>query len=127
MSLKDEIELQQKAYRLWLEHDATDNSNDIKFAKRALMTAIETELTDTQKLYIMAYYVDGLNMQQIADKYGVSKSTVSRTINRGLHRLFRVLHYTNSTTLKATVSSIKARVTDNRKRGQNFRKNKSGT
>ena len=39
------------------------------------------------------YYGQGLNMREIGLKLGVDKSTVSRTIKRGEHRLQRCLRY----------------------------------
>ena len=44
-------------------------------------------LTDRQRLYLDAYYNRGLSMERIAQEYGVSKSTVSRCVKRGLDRM----------------------------------------
>lgn len=54
---------------------------------RALRSLLEDNLTKKQKCYIILYYRDGLTVKEIAEKYGVDKSTVSRTINRGRQRL----------------------------------------
>lgn len=61
----------------------TDRSD---YAK-ALRTMLEDRLTKKQKCYMVLYYRDGLTVKEIAEKYGVDKSTVSRTINRGRKRL----------------------------------------
>ena len=39
------------------------------------------------------YYGEGLNMSEIGERFGVDKSTVSRTIKRGESRLRRCLRY----------------------------------
>lgn len=69
------------------EASQTDRSG---YAK-ALRTLLEDNLTKKQKCYIVLYYRDGLTVKEIAEKYGVDKSTVSRTINRGRQRLTRTL------------------------------------
>ena len=47
------------------------------------------------------YYGQGLNMREIGLKLGVDKSTVSRTIKRGEHRLQRCLRYGAEAYLKS--------------------------
>ena len=44
-------------------------------------------LTDRQRLYLDAYYNQGLSLERIAQEYGVDKSTVSRCVKRGLDRM----------------------------------------
>lgn len=44
-------------------------------------------LTDQQRLYLNAYYNEGLSTAAIGNMYGVSRSTVAKTINRGLVRM----------------------------------------
>lgn len=46
-------------------------------------------LTEKQKCYIMLYYRDNLSMEEIAKRFGVTKSTVSRTISRGRSRILQ--------------------------------------
>lgn len=45
------------------------------------------QLTDRQRLYLDAYYNDGLSLEAIGKLYGVDKSTVSRVIHNGLARM----------------------------------------
>lgn len=54
-----------------------------------LRQLLDDNLTNKQKCYIMLYYRDGLTMEEIAARFGVARSTVSRTIFRGRERLFR--------------------------------------
>ena len=56
----------------------------------ALMNIIGSQLTERQKCYIIMYYMKELPMKEIAARCGVSVSTVSRTIKRGIRRLDRV-------------------------------------
>ena len=44
-------------------------------------------LTDRQRLYIDAYYNQGLSMELIAQEQGVDKSTVARVIKNGMARM----------------------------------------
>lgn len=54
---------------------------------RALRRLMEDNLTKKQKCYIILYYRDKLTVKEIAEKFGVDKSTVSRTIDRGRKRI----------------------------------------
>lgn len=51
------------------------------FAQRAAR-----ELPGMQRVY-MARYLEGMERREIAEKYGVAFSTVSRTLNRGMKRI----------------------------------------
>ena len=42
---------------------------------------------------VFLYYDRGLKMSQIAQKLGVNRSTVSRTVKRAKQRLYRCLRY----------------------------------
>ena len=44
-------------------------------------------LTDRQRLYLDAYYNQGLSLERIAQEHGVRRSTVSRCIRNGLDRM----------------------------------------
>lgn len=54
---------------------------------KLLAEVLDNRLTYRQKCYIMLYYKDGLTMEQIAARYGVTRSTVSRTVKRARDRL----------------------------------------
>ena len=54
---------------------------------RLLRAVLEDNLTKKQKCYIILYYRDGLRPAEIARRFGVNRSTVTRTINRGRQRL----------------------------------------
>lgn len=54
---------------------------------REWMAEGSEQLTDRQRLYLDAYYNNGLSMDHIAQMYGVNKSSVSRVICSGLDRM----------------------------------------
>ncbi|MFI3312337.1 MAG: helix-turn-helix domain-containing protein [Eubacteriales bacterium] len=64
-----------------------------KKAKKRIMQVISTELTDHQQRAIRGYYLEGKNIPQLAEEFGVNKSTISRTLARGESRLRRFLKY----------------------------------
>lgn len=64
-----------------------------RMLKKRLMNAIDHELTDRQKRVVMGYYLENRNIVELAQEYGVNKSTVWRTLKRGEDRLRRCLRY----------------------------------
>ncbi len=69
------------------------NSEELSRVKLALWRALHEDITEKQRNYLLLYYGEGLNMNQIGSRMGVDKSTVSRTIKRGEARLRRCLRY----------------------------------
>lgn len=60
---------------------------------RAVREVWKTELTPCQRNYFRAYYLEHRTMKEIAVQYGVTESTVSRTLHRARRRLQRNLAY----------------------------------
>ena len=54
---------------------------------------IEEELTPLQREALIAYYIQGQTIPQIARDRGVQKSTISRTLHRAEEKLRRFLRY----------------------------------
>ena len=69
------------------------NTEELSRVKVALWRALHEDVTEKQRRYMLLYYAEGLNMNQIGAQEGVDKSTVSRTIRRGEERLRRCLRY----------------------------------
>ena len=69
------------------------NAEEMSRLKVALWRALHEDITEKQRKYLLLYYADGLNMNEIGRQEGVDKSTVSRTIRRGEERLRRCLRY----------------------------------
>lgn len=60
---------------------------------RAVRQVWKTELTPCQREYFRAYYLEHLTMKAIASRWGVTESTVSRTLLRARRRLQHYLAY----------------------------------
>lgn len=69
------------------------NTRELTQVKLALWRALHEDVTEKQRRYMLLYYGEGLNMNEIGEREGVDKSTVSRTIRRGEERLRRCLRY----------------------------------
>lgn len=69
------------------------NTEELNRVKLALWRCLHEDITEKQRLYLLLYYGEGLNMSEIGERFGVDKSTVSRTIKRGESRLRRCLRY----------------------------------
>ena len=72
---------------------AADNQTRIQELHEALAKALREEVTDRQRQVLFLYYVQGLNMRQIAEALGVERSTVSRTLKRGEERIRHRMRY----------------------------------
>lgn len=105
----------QYAYDLWRnESDGADIFHT--HLLNAFRVAIRDELTEIQRTYIMAYYYERLTMEEVAERFSVNKSTVSRTISQAKKRLERVLRYASPFLLdKGYRMSIR---TSNRRKGK---------
>ena len=80
---------------------AGDNQVRLQELYDALSKALREEVTDRQRQVLFLYYVQGLNMRQIAEALGVERSTVSRTLKRGEERIRRRMRYSGGDLLKA--------------------------
>lgn len=58
-----------------------------------LRRVIQQELTPRQQQTLLAYYIHGLTISQIAQEQGVQKSTVWRSLKRAEDRIRRCLKY----------------------------------
>lgn len=54
---------------------------------------IREELTDIQRETLLAYYMEELNITQIAQRRGVHKSTACRALHKAEEKLRRYLRY----------------------------------
>lgn len=52
-----------------------------------MRAAIERELTEKQRQYLIGYYIDGKKMRELAYENGVSESNVSKIIKRAINTL----------------------------------------
>lgn len=70
-----------------------DNHNRMLQVKQVLLQAIKEELTPRQRQMLLLYYFERKKTPQIAEELGVHKSTVSRTIHRGIEKIERMMKY----------------------------------
>lgn len=84
----------------WLFSERGTNSAELKRCRNVVIVAVG-ELSDTRRTYLLHYFVDGLTVTQIAQKYGKNKSTVSRGINAALKQLYACLRFSTPTLLKS--------------------------
>ena len=96
-----ELRMNRAAFEQWLQGEGGDNRAELDRLKRALPVVLAECVTETQRVYIQHYFVDRLKTPQIAAMYGVDPSTVSRTINRGLDRMYRYLRFVSPVFIKA--------------------------
>lgn len=79
------------------ERELTDARKDylrlINIPAPLLMRAIDEQLTDTQKKYLIEYYFHAKTLEIISKEYGISIPTVSRTIKRARKRLIEAFRY----------------------------------
>ena len=74
------------------DETAEDNAERLLRLKRKLPAAL-SKLPKKQRMYLLAYYSDHLTMEQLAERFGVNKSTVSRSIQRGKKKLQDYLQF----------------------------------
>lgn len=96
-----ELRLERAAFEQWLKMGCNDNRAELDRLKQVLPVVLAECVTETQRVYIQHYFVDRLKTPQIAAMYGVDPSTVSRTINRGLDRMYRYLRFVSPVVIKA--------------------------
>lgn len=95
-----DMQLSYAAFNLWLHSDQGDNLVDLDRAKRMLPIVLEECVTPTQRDYILKYYVEQMSVSEIAAQYGVNRSTVSRTIRRGLDKAYGYLRFVSPLFIK---------------------------
>lgn len=78
-------------FKKWMEEQPQD-VDFLTHLKHAAGVALSEELTDIQQAYF-AMYMQGRSVSDIAQSFGVNKSTVSRGLTRAKKRLARVLRY----------------------------------
>lgn len=79
------------AYALYQQ--GASNRPERERMKRILTRAIRHELTDRQRECVTMYYLEGMKMKDIADRLGLSNSTVTRHIQSATRKLRKVASY----------------------------------
>ena len=77
----------------YLYNQGADNRPERERMKRILSRAIRRELTDRQRDCLIKYYLEGMQMTEIARSLSLSKSTVSRHIAAATRKLRNIASY----------------------------------
>jgi len=80
-------------FAAWLKENSGDNEEQRERLLKNLRIARKSALTPRQQQMLGMYFDEGKTMVEIANQLHLNKSTVSRNIARGLHRLSRCLRY----------------------------------
>jgi len=68
-----------------------ENRETIKNSKSLVSQLLATEnITEKQKKYIISYYLEGHTLQEVGDKYGVSREAIRQGINSGIDTIKKV-------------------------------------
>ena len=79
--------------QVWKRSQGEDNHLRMERLLGNLPRAMEEELTRRQRQMLKMHFFEGKSVTAIARELNLSKSTVSRTISRGVDKLFRTLRY----------------------------------
>ncbi len=80
--------------QLWQQENQGSNTQRRERLRHNLDVLMEKELTPRQKTTVELFFFRKMRVSDIAAEMGLSKSTVSRTLQRALKRLYHYLQYT---------------------------------
>ena len=78
---------------LWRQEESGDNRERIRRLLSNLPLAVQQELTPRQREILRLRFTGGMSVIAIAEKLGLNKSTVSRSLARSMERLYKSLRY----------------------------------
>ena len=81
----------REIFGLMFSGESSENPQEKALKAKLFRSLIDSDLTNTQKCYIIAYYKNNMKICEIAQLFNIAPSTVSRTINRAKKRLFRAM------------------------------------
>ncbi len=71
----------------------SDNTQLHRELRQLVLRVMQDSLTARQQQMLTLFFFQQKNTVEIAELLGVNKSTVSRTLNRGMNNLYRALRY----------------------------------
>ncbi len=112
----------RQAYNYWFHRQfgAENDEDTAQKVSNTIYAAIQMELSEKQRIYFCAYYLEGLTVNEIASTWGVNKSTVSRTIARARKKLGRVLKYVDQRLMRLFKQADRPKIRQNKEGGQRF-------
>lgn len=78
---------------VWLRQNAPDNSEQHERVLRNLPKVMKEELTPRQRQMVDMYFCQRKTIPAIAKELEINRSTVSRTLHRGMDNIRRCLKY----------------------------------
>ena len=78
---------------LWRQEESGDNRERIRRLLSNLPLAVQQELTPRQREILRLRFTGGMSVTAIAEKLGLNKYTVSRSLARSMERLYKSLRY----------------------------------
>ena len=78
---------------LWRQEESGDNRERIRRLLSNLPLAVQQELTPRQREILRLRFTGGMSVTAIAEKLGLNKSTVSRSMARSMERRYKSLRY----------------------------------
>ena len=75
------------------QEESGDNRERIRRLLSNLPLAVQQELTPRQREILRLRFTGGMSVTAIAEKLGLNKSTVSRSLARSMERLYKSLRY----------------------------------
>ena len=78
---------------LWKQEQAGDNQDRIRRPLSNLPLAVHQELTPRRRQILQMRFTGGMSVTAIAKELRLNKSTVSRSLNRSMERLYKSLRY----------------------------------
>ena len=78
---------------LWRQEESGDNRERIRRLLSYLPLAVQQEMTPSHREILRLRFTGGMSVTAIAEKLGLNKSTVSRSLARSMERLYKSLRY----------------------------------
>ena len=79
--------------RIWKQEQSGTNADQTRRLLTNLPLAVQEELTERERQVLRMRFSRNMRVTDIARELGIQKSTVSRTISRATHKLYRALRY----------------------------------
>ena len=102
-----ELRLNDAALQGWVFAASNKPDEDMAFATKCLRKIINTELTETQRKYLLEYYLDGKTGKQIALEAGLNPSTITRSLQLSKRIIADRLQYVSPRFMKMLGRSFK--------------------
>ena len=111
----DEIRFDYIAFDTWIQMPDV-NGAEAKQITQALTVALNEYCTETQRKYIMHYFMEQMSQLEIAKMYGVDYTAVGRTIRRGMRKVNEAIRFSSARLLTGPQQDIRLPRCETRKK-----------